>query len=274
MEIHSIRGRWPEKEGFSLSRASGAQEYVLLHFLTPVRLCWNNKTVEAVPGSLILFAPGQPHAFSCDEPLCHNWAHLTGDVPQTFKQYGLVPGQLYVLHSSLAATDLFCQLEHEFIADSPYSQAAMQHLLHLLLITFARILQTPIKQLPVNSEILQQLCNIRNRMLLEPQNFSTVQEIARQMNLSVSRLHAVYKQAFGVSPVKDLILMRTDKAKLSLQQGYSVKETAANLGYENISHFIRQFQQITGETPGRYRLLFEPAALLQPTQKGPSTGDL
>lgn len=45
--------------------------------------------------------------------------------------------------------------------------------------------------------------------------------------------------------------MRIEKAKNMLMQGMSVAETAEQLGYTNVYHFIRQFKQITGITPGK-----------------------
>ena len=45
--------------------------------------------------------------------------------------------------------------------------------------------------------------------------------------------------------------MRVEKAKNMLAQGVSVSRTAELLGYGSTYHFIRQFKQVTGVTPGK-----------------------
>lgn len=46
--------------------------------------------------------------------------------------------------------------------------------------------------------------------------------------------------------------MRVEKAKALLWQNNSVTETAAQLGYASVYHFIRQFRQTTGVSPKQY----------------------
>jgi len=77
--------------------------------------------------------------------------------------------------------------------------------------------------------------------------------MARRLGVSVSRLYPLYRRLFSISPGKDLILMRVEKAKNMLLQGESVSRTAEAMGYANIYHFIRQFKQITGSSPGKIR---------------------
>ena len=79
-----------------------------------------------------------------------------------------------------------------------------------------------------------------------------MQKIAAELNLSPSRLHALYKAAFDIAPRQDVILMRVEKAKALLWQNNSVTETAAQLGYASVYHFIRQFRQTTGVSPKQY----------------------
>ena len=76
--VELVRQRWHEKAGFSLNRPTGAGCYILLHFLTPVTLNIRGATVQAEPGSLIVFSPDCPHGFVSREELIHDWMHLTG----------------------------------------------------------------------------------------------------------------------------------------------------------------------------------------------------
>ena len=53
MEILRIRHRWPEKAGFSLNRPDGTDDYVLLHFHTPVRILIDGHWQDTLPGAMI-----------------------------------------------------------------------------------------------------------------------------------------------------------------------------------------------------------------------------
>jgi uncharacterized lipoprotein YddW (UPF0748 family) len=64
--------------------------------------------------------------------------------------------------------------------------------------------------------------------------------------------HAVYKAVFGISPRRYLIFIRIEKAKMLLQSGATVTSVAEQLGYGSVYHFIRQFRQLTGDTPKQF----------------------
>ncbi len=82
----------------------------------------------------------------------------------------------------------------------------------------------------------------------------SVSDMATSLSLSPSRFHRLYKGYFGVSPARDVQNARVEHAKLLLLQGgISVTEAAERLGYNNIYHFIRQFKERVGMTPGEYK---------------------
>ena len=79
--------------------------------------------------------------------------------------------------------------------------------------------------------------------------------MAERLNLSESRFYALYKSIFGISPTADIINARIYSAKNMLQfSNDKIEKIAAELGYKNTTHFIRQFKSSTGVTPSKYRL--------------------
>jgi AraC-like DNA-binding protein len=60
---------------------------------------------------------------------------------------------------------------------------------------------------------------------------------------------------FGTTPGQDMIRGKMDHAKslLLVDEYMPLATIAERLGYSSQYHFIRQFKQITGETPGAYR---------------------
>lgn len=254
ISITRIRHRWSEKPGFQLSRPQGAKEYILLHFLTPVELGFGGNTVHATAGSFIVFSPGTAHQFFSRGALLHDWLHLSGDLSNLMNHYGLQTDTLYEPGMASAISEIIAFLEVEFFAQRPYWQELSQAKLQELFIRIAHSLSNSQPQLNIRDETVEHLREIRTRILSDPWRSWSIAELAQRANISQSRLHAVYKTVFGISPKHDLILMRIEKAKQLLARGESVTSTADQLGYSSVYHFIRQFRQFTGVTPKQYSL--------------------
>ena len=85
-------------------------------------------------------------------------------------------------------------------------------------------------------------------------NFS-VQQMADHFNLSLNYISSFFKEQTGQNIVYYLTNLRVDKAKALLSSSdLPIKSVAESSGYYNVSSFIRRFKQITGHTPGEYRL--------------------
>lgn len=84
-------------------------------------------------------------------------------------------------------------------------------------------------------------------------------ELAGVAKLSPSRLSHLFKTEMGISPGKYLRRIRIQKASgLLATSRLSVKEIMAMSGYENKSHFVRQFRKAFDVTPSEYRKLRQP----------------
>lgn len=84
----------------------------------------------------------------------------------------------------------------------------------------------------------------------------TVEKMAKELGFSKSRFISIYKSIYGISPYADLINSRIKNAKdMLISDNKSIKEIAVSLGYDNTTHFIRQFKSKTGLSPGQYRKL-------------------
>lgn len=78
--------------------------------------------------------------------------------------------------------------------------------------------------------------------------------LSREMGLSLTALRRRFKEATGV-PLHTWVLQnRVARARILLTESdLPLKAIAAQLGYNNVYFFARQFKQITGVTPGHYR---------------------
>ena len=87
-----------------------------------------------------------------------------------------------------------------------------------------------------------------------PHQKLTLNELARSVNLSPTRLHHLFKAELNDSPARYLKWLRMQQAKELLETTpLSVKEIAHRVGVKDASHFVRDFETACGLTPTRYR---------------------
>ncbi len=96
--------------------------------------------------------------------------------------------------------------------------------------------------------------------LLEASNVNShlppppLDDLAKSLGLSRSRLRHIFRDATGVSPGHFLLALRLGRAKQLLESSHlSVKQAMAEIGMSNESSFIRTFKKVYGVTPGYYR---------------------
>ena len=100
----------------------------------------------------------------------------------------------------------------------------------------------------------QDLINLHLDILSNPSYPWTVMRMAKRLNISPGYLQAIYKSAFHVSCMEDVIQSRISLAKdYLLHENYAIHQIADLCGYQSIEHFSRQFHKIVGMTPNQYR---------------------
>jgi AraC-like DNA-binding protein len=83
----------------------------------------------------------------------------------------------------------------------------------------------------------------------------TVAELGRDVNLSSSRFTHLFRMEVGCSPVRYLRDLRLDTARtLAEETPLSVKEIMVRVGYNDPSHFARDFKRRHGASPRTFRV--------------------
>ena len=82
----------------------------------------------------------------------------------------------------------------------------------------------------------------------------SVAELARRVNLSVSRLAHLFHTELGRSPARYLRELRLDRARVLVEEStLSIKEIRAAVGINDPSHFARDFARRHGASPRKIR---------------------
>lgn len=78
----------------------------------------------------------------------------------------------------------------------------------------------------------------------------TVEELAARKNMSVSAFHQKFKSAVGMGPLQCQKRLRlTEARRLMLDENASVTEASAEVGYESVSQFIRDYKKMFSAPP-------------------------
>jgi AraC family transcriptional regulator len=104
-----------------------------------------------------------------------------------------------------------------------------------------------------------QPCRIRRAVALMEANFAAKlsrKEMARAAGLSVSHFSKLFTQCIGLSPHQYLVRCRLRHAKkllLTLEEGLSIVDVAAEAGFVDQAHFSRHFRRAYGMSPLAFR---------------------
>jgi AraC family transcriptional regulator, regulatory protein of adaptative response / methylated-DNA-[protein]-cysteine methyltransferase len=105
-------------------------------------------------------------------------------------------------------------------------------------------------QLPALSEVVQQACILIDA---SPEKTPVLNELGRQLNISPSYLHKLFKQATGLTPRQYAAGRKLDQFKNEVKQGAALSTALYNAGYSSPSRLYEQVDKRLGMTPAAYR---------------------
>ncbi len=255
MNFLVIQPLFRERKFFRINRPDLGRTAICCHFLTPITIWFGDTDIKLQPGACVFwdFNAHQHYEWS-DSVLLHNWFHTDDTMRPLMEKYKLEYETVYYPQDNDAVTKIFQQINVELTQKSPYYHEAVDALAESFFIEIARSDKMEKVTVPINSEQKELFLRVRSQIHMEIHKNWTVELMAKQVNMSPSRFYDLYKKFFGISPQKDLILRRIQSAQAILERGdASISKVAELTGYTNQYHFIRQFKQITGKTPGQIK---------------------
>ena len=253
LNITAVRHAWPEPAGFYINRRNGHPEYTFLHFINGTEIRIDGKQVSVPHHTCIIYRPGTPQYFYNQKPLIHDWMHLTGDLSDLLENLKIPMDTLLYPQRFDFITDIMRELESEFYSQKSGRERILTLKTEELFIKLARSCSGEYEA-AVDTSTEERLRKLRDEIFLSLGHHWTVSEMAERVSLSESRFYGVYRSVYGTSPIDDLIRARIDAAKKALTfTSQSVSQIAEGLGYNNLTHFTRQFKAFAGISPAAYR---------------------
>lgn len=223
--------------------------WLLLQTHTPAFFIIDGEKYIMPPGSAVLYPPFSTLYYGAHEGYFKNdWIRFRtdeeficrGDVltckPFEVKEFGFT----HRLFEQLASENFF---DNEHKSETVYS---------FFQLMFCKLKESRSfrKENVQSKELLSLRLNIKN----DPGFDWTIPYMANLLHVSTGYLHVLYREAFGISCMDDVIRMRISLAKEYLKHGTApIHDIAASCGYKNVEHFSRQFKRFTGKSPSTYR---------------------
>ncbi|SEK57617.1 AraC family transcriptional regulator [Paenibacillus sp. OK003] len=227
----------------------GHDFWLLILTQTPAEF-WVHGEIKAYPANCaVLYPPHQKVMYrACTDQYVNDWVRFRSEesyILETTLPLGIPiplpdPGYCHQLFQ-LLATENFLHCD--------YRELSIDYLFRIM---FNKLVEA--SQSAGSTPHYQNLLNLRKAINHHPGHEWTVSAMADYVHLSSGYLQSLYKAAFGISCMDDVIQSRIRIAKERLIHGRSrISDISELCGYRNVEHFSRQFRQITGCTPRAYR---------------------
>lgn len=236
-----------------VDRPDGTPEWLLVHFHDPAEIQLDGNLREHPADTLVIWPARSLHLFGHRQ---RRWRHswLLCDGPRAsgcIGGGGLPPQQVIAQVDGLAAMRYLRLLRGEIADHQPPSAAILEGLLALWLREAERAaaLVSGDAQRPP-----ERMLAVRRSIEADPTRPLGLVALARQANLSVSRLSVEFRRCFGLPPIRYANELRLKQAVfLMSDRNLSIKQVAARCGFADQRYFARVFRARFGRAPRESR---------------------
>lgn len=221
-------------------------------------------------GDILLFPPGLLHRNSCPlgESLSYFCVHFDIDNPEL--QRKLITNCSILLNKDNSAHVQIKKNLQEYLKILDKQEFSLQDkftieklllemVIHLISYSDCESLQESgdnhlILAKMIAETIKNNFVKYTHHPLDEERKLLSLSYVARQLNISESTMLKTFKKMYLSSPKQFLNQLKFNEAKYLLKQPeMSIQEVAECIGYQDVSHFSRQFKKWYGKSPSEYR---------------------
>lgn len=235
-----------------IDRPKGSGDYLLLYFLTPMKVELENKIINVPPKSFLLYTPNYKQWYQAVKRFGNSFVHFEGD-DKFVKGLPIPLNRIFKIENTAKIQEYFRWIENEFINKLAFHEHQQDANIRSLLIEIARNFRNTDSSTGKKTR-RQEFEKIRYKILGNLDYNWTAKEMAALAHMSTSQFYAIYQEEFHQTPKASLIEARMEYAKYLLRNNsLKINQIARMIGYQNEYHFIRHFKKQFGTTPGQYR---------------------
>lgn len=246
--IHFVESHTAHASDFVIDVPIG-YHWLLVITKTPAQFWVDGQIKEYPAHSAVLYRPLQKVYYrACSDQFINDWIRFESSEPY-ITESSLPFGEPFSLEDPDYCHKLIQLLVIEHHFDRDYKTSSIDCLLRTL---FNKLLESCFRE--DISPHYYNLLRVRTAIHSNPGDTWSVTKMAEHIRVSPGYFQTIYKKAFGISCMEDVINSRVRLAKEYLiHSSRSVAEIASQCGYQNVEHFCRQFKQVTGSTPRNFQ---------------------
>lgn len=241
--------------GIFIDRPTGSGNYAFVLFKSRAEVTINGRSLTVDNNTWIIFRPSTPYSYrDTEKPFVNDWFHFSGEETEAFLTRLELPldEPVRAIHPASISRGVM-ELQSINWLGGPQREPIIDLDLQSFLMKLGNLRQlTPMSENV--ARYFRQFSEIRSLLYNSPQTRYSVESLAAEVNLSKSYFQHVYKELFGCPVSLDMINGRLEYAKYLLENSsLPIGTVAKECGYENETHFMRQFKKFVGKTPSQYK---------------------
>jgi len=193
--------------------------------------------------------------YDSEEGFVNDWMHVDGEeISLLLEKYPLPLNKAFHIDEWTSLRKYYNSLLSEYNEKTADSLDMIDCIMTQMIITMHRAY----KKQNVLTKTLDQISFVRQEIIKNPAKKWTLRKMAEMSGYSVSRFSELYRKAYNISPVNDVIEQRISSAKKLLLSGQvSVSQVADMCGFNSINYFSKFFKASTGYAPSEYIMIVD-----------------
>lgn len=255
MKITYIGYNHVHDSDFFIDRPLGSGDYLALLIKSPALFTINGVNIKIDPNTFFLYKEGTPQYYrSSGAAFSNDWFHFEMTAEDKLYLESLkIPFETPIAIKDMGSYSMLINsINIEQYSNNKQKEDTINCYMHIF---FNKISEVILREGSNGwDKNYDKFSLLRAKIYNRPYLNWTIENLSHQICLSPYYFQRLYKKHFGITCMSDVINARVDYAKQQLcTTKLSIRDIAEKCGYENDVHFMRQFKQITGVSPTRYR---------------------
>jgi AraC-like DNA-binding protein len=209
----------------------------------------NGKKKQIKAGDCIISTPGVLQDYASEnEEYMEDAICFTGQIADNFFKSGIIQDGVFPLGSGRYLLPII-----ELLADPSHNAQIKANMALIKLLTDIHLNTSK----DFSSDRYHQVDYLIEMINLHPEKWWTSAEMSEICSLSQSQLRIVFQRKTGMKPKIYIDRIKIQRASNLLRNSnMNIADIAKSIGYADPFHFSRRFKQLTGVSPGKYRIQF------------------
>jgi AraC-like DNA-binding protein len=200
------------------------------------------------PGDAFIHLPEEPTRYFPDKMYIETWIVFNGPDTADFEHTGLLPNKTIVIKNAAHIVSSAYEKLSKIITSEDLPSIISRKI--ILLETINKLYQV---QRKTDSHTQTLITRATDYIRQNATAKTSVSQLAQRCCLSETHFRRLFKQYTGRTPKDYILAAQISKAKQLLAQGISIKQTAMQIGCEDVCYFMRIFKKHTNQTAAQFQ---------------------